>query len=100
VAEKQFDSERGYYYEIVVTPNRNKHSDWTREHNTPHAVTKPAPSAKGARSLAEIARAKVVHEFSNLTSEHFASIPWAMAESIWEQVMATYGPSYYRHQKK
>ena len=74
-------------------PNRNKSSDWIRDFNTPRIVTKPAPNAKGARPLADIARWKVVKEFRNLTSEHFATVPWTVAEKIWDQIVAMYGPA-------
>ncbi|ETI29569.1 hypothetical protein G647_02022 [Cladophialophora carrionii CBS 160.54] len=95
-AEKKFDPESGQVYsEVEVRASRTKHLDWIREFSTPRAVIKPAPSAKGARSLADVARAKVVTEFSNLAPEHFASIPWTMAENIWEHVVATRAETFH-----
>lgn len=91
VAEKKFDPESGLIYsEIEVRPNRNKHADWTREFSTPHVVSKPATNARGARSLKDIASAKAVKEFHSLTTEHFAGIPWPLAEIVWNQTVAAY----------
>ncbi|KAJ9611109.1 hypothetical protein H2200_004292 [Cladophialophora chaetospira] len=95
-AQKKFDPETGQVYsEIEIRPRRGKHQDWIRDFNTPHVVTKPAPNAKGARSLADIARSKVVKEFRNLTFEHFVSIPWAIAEKIWVQTVASRSETFH-----
>ncbi len=93
--EKKFDPESGLIYsEIEVRPNRNKHSDWTREFRTRHVISKPAPNARGARSLKDMASSKVVKEFHNLTTEHFATIPWTIAEKVWDQTVASYERSF------
>ena len=90
VAEKKFDVESGLiFYESEVRPNRGRPTDWIREFSTPHVVTKPVPNSNGARSLSDIARTKVVQEFPNLSSEHLATVPWSVAEKIWDKVVET-----------
>jgi hypothetical protein len=92
VAEQKVDRENGHVYsEVEVRPSRRNNSDWIREFSTPHVVTKPTPNREGARSLGELARTKVVNELRNLTSEHFAAVPWTLAKKIWETVVETYG---------
>lgn len=86
--ERKFDRETGQVYsEIEVRPNRSKNHDWVREFSTPNIVVNSGPNAKGSRSLADLARSKVVKESRNLSPEHFASIPWALAEEVWEQTV-------------
>ena len=89
VAEHKFDPESGQVYsEMEVRPSRNKHSNWIGELKTPSLVKKVRPNEHGARSLADMTRIKIVGQLKNLTSEHFATIPWLMAEMIWEQLLS------------
>ena len=91
--DQKFDPESGQVFsETEVRPSRSSQTDWIREFSTPRVVTKPVPNSRGARSLGDIARTKVVHKFHILTPEHFETVRWAVAEKIWDIVLKTYEP--------
>ena len=88
--KQRFDPESGQVYsEAELRPNRTSTTNWIREFSSPHVVTTPQPSPKGARFLADIARIKVVRELGNLTSDHFAAVPWTVAKEVWETLVET-----------
>ncbi|RMZ88014.1 hypothetical protein DV736_g4756, partial [Chaetothyriales sp. CBS 134916] len=83
-----FDAESGQVFtETSVSVGSRQHSDWTGELKTPLLLKKSRPNASGARSLAGTARTKVIRNFRCLTPEHFASIPWDVAQKIWQEVV-------------
>ncbi|EXJ67014.1 uncharacterized protein A1O5_09660 [Cladophialophora psammophila CBS 110553] len=93
---QKYDSESGQTYsELEVRPNRHKYSDWIGEPKTPGMVQKPPPNENGARSLAGMARIKVATQFRNLTSEHFATVPWSMARRVWDQLLSMRAESFH-----
>ncbi|KIY02629.1 uncharacterized protein Z520_01094 [Fonsecaea multimorphosa CBS 102226] len=93
---QKFDAESGQVYsEVEVRPNRNKYSDWIGEPKTPGLVKKPRPNPNGARSLAAMARTKVATEFRNLTPEHFATVPWPIAQKVWDQLLSMRAESFH-----
>lgn len=90
-SERRFDLEpEQVYSEIEVRPHRIALSDWLNEPKTPNLIKRPRKNEHGARSLAEMARIKLVTQFKNLTSDHFASVPWSVAEKLWEQLTSMY----------
>ncbi|OAG44123.1 hypothetical protein AYO21_01580 [Fonsecaea monophora] len=93
---RKFDAESGQVYsEIEVRPNRSKYVDWIGEPKTPNLVKKPPPNSIGARSLGAMARTKVASQFRNLTPEHFATVPWAIAQKVWEQLLSMRAESFH-----
>lgn len=87
--EHKFDPESGQVFsEIEVRFNRTKQSDWIRQPRGRGKGKKERPAGSGARSLTEIARIKVAKQFPSLTVEHFVSVPWSMAEQIWEELLS------------
>lgn len=46
---------------------------------------------KGARSLADTAKTQIASQIRRLTAEHFLSVPWPVAESVWKEVLERYG---------
>jgi hypothetical protein len=86
--DQKFDPESGQVYlETEVTYNKRQHSDWMGASGHQGRVRIPRPTGNGARSLAEMAKSQVAMNFRHLTSEHFESIPWAVAENIWKELL-------------
>lgn len=91
VVQQKYDAETGQMFsEVEVRVNRKQYSDWIREPKTRSLVKKPRSNEHGARSLADMARIKVASQFRNLDPEHFETIPWSVAEKVWEQLLSTY----------
>ncbi|EXJ84951.1 hypothetical protein A1O3_05626 [Capronia epimyces CBS 606.96] len=96
IGEQKYDPESGQVYsEIEVRFNRRQYSDWIGEPKTPALVKKPRPNEHGARSLADMAKVKVATQFQNLTPDHFAAVPWSIAERVWNQLVAIRGESFH-----
>ena len=94
VSEQKFDPQSGQVYsETEVRPDRNKTLDWIGALKTPNLIKKPQPNEHGARSLADMASIEVVSQFENLSPEHFATVPWPMAQKVWEQLQSMYDVS-------
>jgi hypothetical protein len=84
------------YSEAQIPVNKRQHSDWIGELRTPSTAIKPYPNkGVGARSLARMASIKLAYSFRGLTRDHFAEIPWALAEIIWEEVVVRRRESFH-----
>ncbi|KIW28509.1 uncharacterized protein PV07_08168 [Cladophialophora immunda] len=93
---QKFDSESGQVYsEVEVRPHRNKYSDWIGKPRTAGVFKKPPANPTGARSLAAMSRIKVVTQFRNLTPEHFATVPWSIAQKVWDQTLSMRAESFH-----
>lgn len=88
----KFDAESGQVFVEHEVPFKKQHSDWIGEPKSPSLLKKQNPNGHGARSLADMAKIKVALSFSTLSSEHFAAIPWALAERVWEELVSMYEP--------
>jgi hypothetical protein len=89
--EEKFDAESGLQYtEATVCVGRGRTADWIGEPRTPSLIPRTKPNARGARSLAEMARLRVIQQMRNLTPEHFEVVPWLTSEGIWDQTVALY----------
>ncbi|EXJ85727.1 hypothetical protein A1O1_06095 [Capronia coronata CBS 617.96] len=96
VVERKYDAESGQVYsEVEVRFNRKQYFDWIGEPKTPGLIKKSRPNEHGARSLADMAVVKVAKLLPRLTPEHFAAVPWAIAEKVWKQVLATRRESFH-----
>jgi hypothetical protein len=91
--ERKYDAESGQVYsEMEVYFNRRQNSDWIGEPRTPSLIRNASPlNAKGARSLADMAKNKTATQFRNLTAEHFSTVPWPVAEKVWKELLDRYG---------
>ncbi|RMZ85788.1 hypothetical protein DV737_g349, partial [Chaetothyriales sp. CBS 132003] len=91
-----FDGESGQVFtDTSVSVGSRQHWDWMGELKTPLLRKKWPPSARGARSLVETTRTAVIRGFRRLTPEHFSSIPWAVAQKIWQEVIEGHGESFH-----
>jgi hypothetical protein len=92
-----FDPVTGQMYtEAQVRVRSRHHSDWIGELKTPSlAYPLKTPNKAGARSLAGMAIAQAAHQIRDLTPEHFAHVPWRVAEPIWRQITETRRESFH-----
>ncbi|KAI1608651.1 hypothetical protein EDD36DRAFT_447466 [Exophiala viscosa] len=89
IMEHKFDPESGQVYsEAEVRFRRTKQTDWIGQARGGGYIKKERPVGSGARSLAHLAKIKVAKQFPSLTADHFASIPWSLAEQIWEELLS------------
>ncbi|KIV82050.1 hypothetical protein PV11_04186 [Exophiala sideris] len=87
--EHKFDPESGQVYsETEVRFRRAKQSDWIGQARGSRHMKRERRTETGARSLADLAKIKVAKQFPSLTADHFASIPWSLAEDVWEELLS------------
>lgn len=93
--ETKFDSDSGQVFtETKVRVNRKHGADWICEYKTPKLLkSHQAANGHGPRSLFQIAKSLLVRNFRSLTVDHFAAtVPWEIAEKVWEEITITYVP--------
>lgn len=89
--EHKFDPESGQVYsETEVRFRRTKQSDWIGQPRGHVHGKKERSTTSGARSLADLAKIKVAKQFPSLTADHFASIPWSLADQVWEELLSMF----------
>lgn len=92
-----FDLGTGQIYsETHAWVSSRQHSDWIGKLKTPSLAQHPRPNVgPGARPLAAMATIQLSQHFRELSAEHFASVPWSLAKSIWKQVLTTHRESFH-----
>ena len=82
------DPDTGLVYdEFEVAANRGA-GTWITDYKTPAIVrTRRRPNeGNGARSLADMALAKLSLESYQLTPDALQSLPWAIGEQVWRRI--------------
>lgn len=74
------------YREIEVQSHKKQGSNWVGALKTPAIVKNKRPNNNGARRLFDMAKAVIAREMRRVESDHFAGIPWRVAEHIWAEV--------------
>lgn len=89
--EQKYDPDSGQIYqeqEVRFFSKRN--TDWTRERVGRGVIYKDRLPEKGTRSLADTAVFELARHCEDLTTEHFASVPWPIARRIWDRLVSRY----------
>lgn len=85
---KAFDVETGQVYtESQVRIGPRHHLDWIGELKTPSLVQASQPGLTGARTLMAMAKACMVRQLRSLDQEHLTTVPWTIAQALWEEIV-------------
>ena len=66
--------------------SKKQGSDWIGELKTPAIVKNKRSNENGARRLFDMTKAVVAREMRGVECDHFAGIPWRVAEQIWAEI--------------
>ena len=84
-----YDIESGQVYTETQARVSSRHqSDWIGEFRTPSLVKPTLPNSDGARKLGDTAQTATIKQLRSLSSEHLATVPWAVAKTLWEEIIA------------
>ena len=84
------------FAESSVRVAKHQNSDWIGEYKTPSLLKRGAHyHDHGARPLQDMAKAQVARKMRGINPEHLRSMPWSMAEKVWEELVSIRGESFH-----
>jgi hypothetical protein len=94
-SQRKYSADSGLVFsEREVQFSRKQSVDWVKETKKSALVKKSQVNSNGARSLADMAIIKTATQFRDLTSDHFSTVPWKLADKVWQELLDKYASNH------